>query len=383
MDYELPDEIATFRDVVRKFAVEQIRPHVREWDEKQETPPEFRAKLGELGILGILTPEEYGGSGLGYLANAVVMEELCRQDGSLGFTLAGHTGLCSTHLLVAASDEQKARYLPKLASGEWWGAWALTEPGSGSDASAMQTKAVKYGDGWRISGQKQFITNGSFAEVTVVFARTEPDSGTKGISAFVLEKGAEGFKPISKEDKLGMRPSDTAMLSFDNVYVAPEALVGECNRGFIDALRVLERGRVGIAASAVGVARGALEESLQYAKQRETFGKPIAQHQAIQFMLADMATDVEAARLLVHDAALMLDRGEDAQLEASIAKLFATEAAMRASLKAVQIHGGMGCTREMHVERYMRDAKVYEIGEGTSEVQRMLIARHLLSSGAA
>lgn len=381
MDFDLPEDVAALRDTVRRFAAEEIKPRAREWDEKQAMPAEFRQALGDLGVYGLLTPEEYGGSGLGYLANVVVWEELCRHDGAIGFMLAGHMGLCTQHFLIAANEEQSQKYLPKLASGEWMGCWALTEPGCGSDAAALETRAVKDGDGWRLTGQKQFITNGSFAEVCVVLARTEPEGGAKGISAFIVDKGTEGFGPISKEDKLGMRSSDTAMMALDNAYVGPEALLGEHNKGFIDALRVLERARPSVGAQALGIARGALEEAIAYANERKTFGKPLAAHQAIQFMLADMATEVDTARLLVHDAAMALDSGAPAQLKSSIAKVFASEVAMRATVNAVQIYGGNGCTKDFPVERYMRDAKVAEIGEGASQIQRMVIARELLQAG--
>ncbi|MBU0640470.1 MAG: acyl-CoA dehydrogenase family protein [Planctomycetes bacterium] len=381
MDFDLPEDVVAFRDMVRKFASEEIKPHAREWDEQQHMPKEFLQKLGELGVFGILTDPEYDGSGLGYLANVVVWEELCRHDAAVGFLLAGHMGLCTTHIHLAGSEEQKKKYLPKLATGEMMGAWALTEPDSGSDAAAMKTKAVKDGAGWRLTGTKQFITNGSFADVCVVVAKTDPDAGAKGISAFIVEKGTEGFAAVGKEDKLGMRSSDTATLAMDGAYVGPEALLGKEGDGFKDALRALERGRVSIGAQCVGIARGALEDSIAYANERQAFGKPIAAQQAIQFMMSDMATEIEAARLLVRQAAVALDTGEDARVPASIAKVYASEVAMRAALSAVQIHGGSGCTKDFPVERYMRDAKVAEIGEGTSQIQRMLIARELLKAG--
>lgn len=377
----MPEEIAALREMVRKFAAEKIRPYARQWDRDQMLPDELVAELAGLGLLGILTPEEYGGVGLGYLANAVVMEEVARQDGGVALLLAAHNGLCLSHLNLAANDEQKRKYVPKLASGEWVGAWGLTEPGCGSDAAALETRAVKEGNGWRLTGHKMFITNGARAKVYVVMARTEPSKGAKGISAFLVERGDAGFSVGAKEDKLGIRSSDTVPLDFDNVYCGPEDLVGEYNMGYVDALRVLERGRVGIGALSLGLARGSLEESIAYANGRNAFGKPLAQQQAIQFMLADMATELEAARLLVHDAAQTLDRGEDARQKASIAKLFASEMATRAGLKAIQIHGGYGYTKDMPVERYMRDAKLCEIGEGSSEIQRILIARHLLGKG--
>lgn len=383
MDFELPEEVAAFRDTVRKFAAERIRPHSRQWDRDQTLPDELVAELGQLGLMGLLTPEEYGGSKHpehGYLLNSVVMEELARQDGGVALLVAAHNGLCLSHLNLAGSEEQKQKYLPTLASGEWVGAWGLTEPASGSDAAALETRAVRDGDGWRLTGHKMFITNGARARVYVVMAKTEPDKGPKGISAFVVEREDEGFVVGAKEDKLGIRASDTVPLDLDNVYCGPEDLVGEYNKGYVDALRVLERGRIGIGALSLGLARGCLEESIAYANGRIAFGKPIAAQQAIQFMLADMATELEASRLLVWDAARSLDLGEDARQKASIAKLFASEMATRAGLKAIQIHGGYGYTKDMPVERYMRDAKLCEIGEGSSEVQRILIARHLLEA---
>ncbi len=381
MDFALPEDVLAFREQVRKFAAERIRPHSRQWDREQSLPDAIVAELGSLGLLGLLTPDDYGGCKHpehGYLMNAAVVEELARQDGGLALLVAAHNGLCLSHLNLAASDEQKRRYLPKLTSGEWLGAWGLTEPCSGSDAAALETRAVKDGAGWRLTGHKMFITNGARAQVFVVVARTEPSNGAKGISAFVVERGAAGFTIGAKEDKLGMRCSDTVPLDFDDCYVGPEALVGEYNQGYVDALRVLERGRVGIGALSVGLARGALEEAIAYSKERRAFGKPIAEHQAIQFMLADMLTKLETARLLVFDAASTLDRGDDARQKASMAKLFASEMATEACLKSIQIFGGYGYTKDMPVERYLRDAKLCEIGEGSSEIQRIVIARQLL-----
>lgn len=384
MNFDLPDDLVALRDTVRRFADEQIRPHARDWDREQWIPDDLVRQMGELGLLGLMVPTEYGGSGLGYLANTLVMEEVARQDGAVALMLAAHNGLCLSHILVSgASDQIKKKYLPRLATGEYLGAWALTEPGCGSDASAMETRAVKAGEGWLISGHKQFITNGQRAHVYVVTARTDPSKGPKGISAFVLERGAPGFEIGHKEDKLGMRGSDTVTLNFENVRVGPEALCGRPDMGYIDALKVLERGRVGIGALSVGLARGALEESLAYAKQRMAFGKTLADLQAIQFMLADMATEVDAARLLVRDAAASLDRGDTDRIKASIAKLFASEIATRACLNAIQIHGGYGYTKDVPVERYMRDAKLCEIGEGSSQVQRIIIARELLGRMAS
>ena len=382
MDFDLPEDIAALADHVRRFAAERIRPFAREWDREQKLPDELISELAEMGLLGILTPEEYGGAGLGYLANAVVMEELARQDGGAALTVAAHNGLCLSHLNLHANQEQKRKYLPKLASGEWVGAWALTEPGSGSDAAALTTRAVKEDDGWRLSGNKMFITNGVRAQVFIIMAKTDPEKGPKGISAFIVERDDEGFSIGAKEDKLGVRSSDTVPLDLDSVYCGPEDLVGEEGQGFIGSMKVLERGRVGIAALSLGLARGCLEESIAYANDRQAFGKPIAAQQAIQWKLADMATRLEAARLMVYEAATAFDRGEDATYTASMAKLVATEMATRAGLEAIQVHGGYGYTKDMPVERYMRDAKLMEIGEGSSEVQRIIIARRLLAGSA-
>lgn len=383
MNFDLPEDLIALRDMVRDFAATEVRPHSREWDEQQMMPDELIRKMAGIGLLGPMIPTEYGGSGLGYLANAVIMEEMARQDGGVALFLAAHNGLCCSHLLLGGSAEQHAKYLPRLATGEHIGAWGLTEPGCGSDAGALTTRAVKDGAGWRITGHKQFITNGLRAQIFVVMARTDPDKGAKGISAFVVERGMQGFSIGRKEDKLGMRCSDTVTLNFEDVYVPDESMVGPRGNGYVDALRVLERGRVGIGALSVGLARGALEESLQYATTRTAFGKPLIEQQAIQFMLADMATQVDAARLLVHDAAQSLDRGESEKIKACMAKLYASEIATKVCLDAIQIHGGYGYTKEVPVERYMRDAKLCEIGEGSSQIQRILIARELLNEAAA
>lgn len=378
MNFDLPEDLTALRDVVRDFAAREIRPHSRLWDREQFIPDDLTAKIAELGLLGVMVPEKYGGAGLNYLANSVIIEELARQDGGVALFVAAHNGLCVSHILRAASEEQKQKYLPKLASGEWLGAWGLTEPGSGSDAAALKTKAIKDGAGWRISGHKMFITNGARAQAFVVMATTDPEAGAKGVSAFIVERGAKGFTIGPKEDKMGVRASDTVPLDFDDCYVGPEALCGRLGEGYKDSLAVLERGRVGIGALSVGLARGALEEALAYAQERQTFGKPIARHQAISFMLADMATQIEAARLMIRDAALSLDAGSSDPLKASMAKLFATEMATRVCLDAIQIFGGYGYTKDVPVERYMRDAKLCEIGEGSSQIQRIVIARHLL-----
>ena len=378
MDYDLPEELIALRDMARRFAAEEIAPHARQWDREADIPRELVTKLAEAGFLGIFTPTEHGGAGLGDLGATVVMEEIARHCGATALMLDAHNALCTAHLLLAANETQKAKYLPALASGEYLGAWALSEPSCGSDAGALTTTAEPDGDSWVLNGAKQWITNGHYAGVYVVAARTKPDGGPKGISAFIVERNTPGLTIGPKEDKLGMRGSDTVGLMFENMRIPKENLCGELHGGFVDAMKVLERGRITISAMAVGLGRGALEESLSYAKQRMAFGKPIFEQQSIQFMLSDMATEVDAGRLLTHKAAILSDAGKPSNLEASVAKLFTSEMATRACLNAIQIHGGMGYTKEVPVERYMRDAKLCEIGEGSSQIQRIIIARHLL-----
>jgi alkylation response protein AidB-like acyl-CoA dehydrogenase len=378
MDFELSDDLAALQDVARRFAAEHIKPHARQWDREADIPRSVVAKLGEVGFLGIFAPTEYGGSGLGDLAASVIMEEIARHCGATALMLDAHNALCSAHIIRAGNDQQKAKYLPKLAAGEYLGAWGLSEPGCGSDAAALTTTAKPEGNTFVLNGAKQWITNGHYAGVYVIMARTKPEGGAKGISAIIVERGTPGFTIGPKEDKFGMRASDTVGLMFDNVRVPKENLCGRLNEGFIDAMKVLERGRITIAGIALGLARGALEESLSYAKQRMAFGKPLLEQQSIQFMLADMAMEVDAGRLLTRKAGILSDAGKPSNIEASMAKLFTSEMATRACLNAIQIHGGNGYTKEVPVERYMRDAKLCEIGEGTSQIQRMLIARHLL-----
>ncbi|HZN92640.1 MAG TPA: acyl-CoA dehydrogenase family protein, partial [Myxococcales bacterium] len=371
MDFELPESHRALQASLRAFCEEKVKPRARDWDHQEKFPMEVVRELGQLGALGILVSEEYGGAGMDALAVAVTVEEVARHDGSLGLTVASHNGLGSSHVRVFGTEEQKRRYLPKLATGEWLGAWALTEPGSGSDASAMKTTAVRQGDRWVLNGTKMFITQGTVGDVFVVLAASEPEKRQRGITAFILEKGWKGFSQRPIHGKLGMRSSDTAELILENVEVPDSQRLGEVGSGFIDTLKILDRGRVTIGALAVGLGRGALEESSRYARDRQAFGQPIGEFQAIRWMLADMRTEVDASRLLVHRAARAADSGRPFSREASMAKLFASEAAMRACNKAVQIHGGYGYTREFPVERYLRDAKLCEIGEGTSEVQRM------------
>ena len=378
MELTLPESHRALQASLREFCEEKVKPFARAWDHQERFPAEVVKELGELGALGILVSEEFGGAGMDSLAVAVAEEEVARFDGSLALTVASHNGLGTSHLRVFGSDAQRRRYLPKLASGEWLGAWGLTEPGSGSDAAGMKSTAVRKGDRWVLNGTKMFITQGTVGQVFVVLALTEPERRQKGITAFILERGMPGFSQRPIHGKLGMRSSDTGELVMENVEVEDTQRLGELGMGFVNTLQILDRGRITIGALSLGLARGALEESLAYARERKAFGKPIADYEAIRWMLADIKTELEAARLLVHRAATLADAGRPFTREASIAKLFASEVANRACNKAVQIHGGYGYTREFPVERYLRDAKLCEIGEGTSEVQRTVIARELL-----
>jgi alkylation response protein AidB-like acyl-CoA dehydrogenase len=377
MDMELPDSHRALKASLKEFCERKVKPFAREWDRKEIFPMEAVRELGQLGALGVLISEEYGGAGMDALAVAVTVEEIARYDGSLALTVASHNGLGSSHVRVFGNEAQRRKYLPKLATGEWLGAWGLTEPGSGSDAAALKTTAVRKGDRWVLNGAKMFITQGTVGEVFVVLAVTSPQKKQKGITAFILEKGLPGFSQRAIHGKLGMRSSDTAELILENVEVPESQRLGEVDHGFIDTLKILDRGRITIGALAAGLGRGALEESLRYSKERVAFGQPIAEFQAIRWMVADMKTELDAARLLIYRAAALADQGKPYGPQASMAKLFASEAAMRACNKAVQIHGGYGYTSEFPVERYLRDAKLCEIGEGTSEVQRMIIAREL------
>jgi alkylation response protein AidB-like acyl-CoA dehydrogenase len=378
VDFDLPEELREIQRTVREFCEREVVPHARAWDEAATFPREVVRQLGDLGLLGIAVPEAYGGAGLGALATAVVVEEVARHDGSLALTVASHNGLGQGHLLRFGTEAQRQRWLPDLASGRKLAAWALTEPGSGSDASALQSTAVRRGDRWVLNGTKTFITQGTVGDTFVVLALTTPARKQHGITAFVLERGTAGFTQQPIHDKLGMRSSDTAEMHLEDVEVPDDHRLGAVDEGFLDTLRILDRGRVTIGALAVGLHRGALEESRRYALERRTFGKAIAEHQAIAFMLADMATTLAAGRLLVHRAAARCDAGQPFGQEAAMAKLFASEAAMKATSQAIQIHGGYGYTRDYPVERYFRDAKLCEIGEGTSEVQRMVISRSVL-----
>ena len=378
MDFELTPEQAAIRAAAREFAEAELGDKIAPYDQRHEFPHEIVAKLGPLGFMGVLVPEEYGGAGLDYVSYALIVEELNRGDASVGITMWAHNSLCTNHILSFASPAQKARYLPPLASGQTLGAWGLTEPGSGSDAAALTTRAELRDDRWVLNGAKAFITNASVAGTTVVMARTDGDKKSKGISAFILEKGLPGFSAGRPYRKLGLHASDTAELIFEDARVPADNLLGERGQGFVQAMRVLEGGRIAMAAMAVGIGQAAVDEAAKYMKQRSAFGKTLAEFNGLQGMLADIATDVEVARLLTLRAAWLKDAGRPAMHAAAMAKVFASEAAMKAATKAVQVHGGAGYITEFPVERIFRDAKLTEIGEGTSEIQRMVIAREIL-----
>ena len=380
MDFGYTPEQQHLRKTVRAFCEAEIKPHVMEWDESQTFPDQVFRKLGELGVLGAVFPEELGGTGYSYVDYSLVMEELARVDPSVALCVAAHVSLCTNHIYLAGSEEQKQRYIPKLASGEWIGSWALTEPESGSDAGGTHTRAVREGDCWVINGSKTFTTNGQVADVCVVMAVTDRAASSHGISAFLVEKGTPGFRPGKKENKLGMRCSPTNEMILTDCRVPVSQLCGNQGEGFVDALRILDGGRISIAALAVGIAQGAYEASLRYSKQRKQFGRFISEFQAIQHKLADMATDIDASRLLTLRAAWMKDNGQNVNKESSMAKLFASETAVRVADEAVQVHGGYGFLKDYPVEKFYRDVKLCTIGEGTSEIQRLVIARQLLNT---
>jgi alkylation response protein AidB-like acyl-CoA dehydrogenase len=379
MDFLLTDEQEILRDSIKKFAEKEIQPLIKESDEIGRWPEILTRKLGEMGLLGIVIPTEYSGAGYTNFDYVIILEEISKVDPSVGLVVAAHNSLCSNHLNLFASEEQKRRYLSRLAKGETLGAWGLTESGAGSDAAALKTKAVKDGDHWVLNGSKLFITNGSLAEIHVVMAITNPEDKRKGISAFILEKGMDGFAVGKKEDKLGIRAADTAELIFGDVKVPAENLIGEEGKGYRQAMAILDGGRVSIAGFSLGIAAGALESALRYAKEREQFDRPIAKFQAIQWMLADGFTELDAARLLTYRAAFLEDQGKKIPKESAMAKLFASELAVKSSSIAVQIHGGYGFTKDYPVEKFYRDSKLATIGEGTSEVQRWIIAQKVLS----
>ena len=377
--FGLTDEQESLRKMVRAFAAKEVAPHVSEWDEASTFPAAVVKQMGELGLMGIIFPEELGGAGLGYVEYVLAVEELSRVDGSVGIIVASHNSLCTNHIMLAGNEVQRKQWVTKLASGAWLGAWGLTEPGSGSDAGGMRTTAVRKDNGWVLNGGKVFITNGSYADCALVLAVTDRAKGTRGgISAFLVEKGTAGFRPGKKENKLGLRASDTAELIFEDCFVPAEALVGVEGEGFKDAMRVLDGGRISIAALSLGIARGALDAAMKYAMERRQFGKAISDFQAIQFKLATMATELDAAWLLTMRAAQMKDRGEKVTLESAMAKLYASEVACRICDEGVQIHGGYGFIKDYPAEKFYRDVKLCTIGEGTSEIQRMVIARELI-----
>jgi len=378
MDFQLSDEQQQLRRSVREFAEREIAPHVMQWDEASQFPLEIIKELGRLGFLGMVFPTEYGGAGMGYVEYVLAIEELSRVDGSVGIIVAAHTSLCSNHIFAAGNEDQKRKYMPKLASGEFIGAWGLTEPGSGSDAGSARMTAVRKGNNWVLNGTKTFCTNGHYADVVLVLAVTDRAARTHGLSAFVVEKGTKGFRPGKKENKLGLRASDTAELIFEDCVIPAENLVGKECDGFIDAMRILDGGRISIAALSLGMAQGAFEAATKYSKQRKQFGRPISDFQAIQWKLADMATEIDAARLLALRAASMKDAGLKTTQESSMAKLFASEVAVKCANEGVQIHGGYGFIKDYPAEKFYRDVKLCTIGEGTSEIQRMVIARQLL-----
>ncbi|MGI9103582.1 MAG: acyl-CoA dehydrogenase [Terriglobales bacterium] len=378
MDFQLNDEQEQLKKSVREFAAREILPHVMEWDEASCFPLQTVKELGQLGLMGMIFPPEYGGAGMGYIEYAIAIEELSRVDGSVGIIVAAHTSLCSNHIFLAGTEEQKHKYVSKLATGEFIGAWGLTEPGSGSDAGSARMTAVRQGKNWVLNGTKTFCTNGHYADVAVVIAVTDKAAHTHGLSAFIVEKGAKGFRPGKKENKLGLRASDTAELIFEDCVIPGENLLGKEGSGFVDAMRVLDGGRISIAALGLGMAQGAFEAALKYSKQRQQFGKPISEFQAIQWKLADMATEIDAARLLTFRAADMKDKGMKTTLESSFAKLYSSEVAVRCANEGVQIHGGYGFIKDYPAEKFYRDVKLCTIGEGTSEIQRLVIARQLL-----
>jgi alkylation response protein AidB-like acyl-CoA dehydrogenase len=385
VDFALTEEQQQLRRSVREFAEGEIAPHVMEWDEVSQFPSEIIPKLAEMGFLGVIFPEKYGGAGMGYAEYAIIIEELARVDGSVAITVAAHNSLCTNHIYKAGTEEQRKKYVVPLAQGKKLGCWSLTEPGAGSDAGGTRTTAAKKDGGWVLNGAKTFTTNGHYADVCVAMAVTDPEKKHHGISAFLVEKGTPGFRPGKKENKLGLRASDTSEVVFSDCRVPAENLLGKEGDGFVNSLQILDGGRISIAALGLGMAQGAYEAAVKYAKQRKQFGKAISEFQAIQFKLADMATQIEAARLLTYHAAWLADRdlaGESVRYtrESSMAKLFAGEVAVRVANEAVQVFGGYGFIKDYPAEKYYRDVKLCTIGEGTSEIQRLVIARQLLGT---
>jgi alkylation response protein AidB-like acyl-CoA dehydrogenase len=378
MDFELNENQEMITQMVRDFAEKEIRPYVMEWDESQEFPIHVFKKLGELGLMGVFIPQEYGGSGLSYFEYITVVSEISKVCGSIGLSVAAHNSLCTGHIYYHASEEQKRKYLPKLASGEWIGAWGLTETGTGSDAGGMNTVAVLEGEEWVLNGSKNFITHGKSGNVSVIIARTGDKGASNGTSAFIIEQGTPGFSAGKKENKLGMRASETCELIFDNCRIPKGNLIGKVGEGFKQAMQVLDGGRISIGALSLGIAKGAFDAALKYSKEREQFGQPIASFQAIAFKLADMATEIEAAELLLYKAADLKNKKQKLTKESAIAKYFASEVACRVANESVQIFGGYGYTKDFPVEKFYRDAKLCTIGEGTSEIQKLVISREIL-----
>jgi len=383
MNFELSDEQKVLQEAVRELCAREILPNAAKWDREERFPHEVIPSMAAMGLLGMQIPEEYGGAGMTFSDYVIALEEVARADASVGLTMASHNSLCTGHIFLAGNEEQKRKYLPRLARGEALGGWGLTEPGSGSDAGAARARAVRVGDSWRLSGTKTFITQGSVGEIYVVLASTDPKLAQKGLTAFIVERGTPGFRTGKRIEKMGLHASDTTELVLEDVELPDSQRLGEVNGGFFDTLKILDKGRIGIGAWAVGIGRAAFEASRKYAKDRVQFGKPIAEFQGIQHMLADMATELDAARLLVWRAAGMQDQQLKTTKQSSIAKYYAARATMRACTNAIQIHGGYGYSREFEVERYLRDAKLGEIGEGTNEVQKLVIARELLGEWIA
>ncbi|MGA0012472.1 MAG: acyl-CoA dehydrogenase family protein [Flavobacteriaceae bacterium] len=378
MNFDLSETCQMVAASAASFADQYIAPHVREWDENQHLPIDVLKKAGELGFMGILVPEAYGGSGLGYHEYIVIIEELSKVDPSIGLSVAAHNSLCTNHILEFGSDAQKQRYLPQLASGEHLGAWGLTEHNTGSDAGGMNTTATFDGTNWTLNGAKNFITHGKSGDIAVVIARTGEKGDSRGMTAFIVERGTPGFYAGKKEDKLGMRASETAEMIFDNCILSDEQRLGEIGQGFIQSMKILDGGRISIGALSLGIAKAAFEASVKYSNEREQFGKPISAFQGISFKLADMATEIEAAELLLHKAAFLKNDNRKMTLNSAMCKLFASELCVRASSEAVQIHGGYGYTKDYPVEKLYRDSKLCTIGEGTSEIQKVVIAKNIL-----
>jgi len=378
MNFEISETRMAIAHSIRDFAKKHIKPYMMDWDEHQTFPSDLFHKLGEMGYMGVLVPHEYGGSGMNYHEYITVIEEISKVDSSIGLSLAAHNSLCTNHILEFANEAQKKKWLPRLAHGEWIGAWGLTEHNTGSDAGGMSTTAEKDGDHYIINGAKNFITHGISGDIAVVIVRTGEKGDSRGMTAFAIEKGTPGFSSGKKENKMGMRASETAELIFDNCRVPEENILGEVGEGFIQALKVLDGGRISIGALALGISKGAYEASLKYAQEREQFGKPISSFQAIAFKLADMATEIEASELLLHKAAHQKIKGEKIVGIGAMAKMYASEACVRIANEAVQIHGGYGYTKDFPVEKFYRDAKLCTIGEGTTEIQKIVISRHIL-----